>query len=56
MAAANRAAKPQYLVGNRDRLAIFFGQSRRAGIASSAAVDDGTLLKQLGHTSVKMNV
>jgi len=37
MAAASRTAIPQYLVGHRDRLAIFFGQSLRAGLASSSA-------------------
>ena len=37
-----------------DRLALFSGHSLRAGLASSAEVDERYVQKQLGHTSAEM--
>ena len=44
-----RAELPQ-----RDRLALFSGHSLRAGLASSAEVDERYVQKQLGHASAEM--
>jgi integrase len=38
----------------KERLALFSGHSLRAGLASSAEVDERYVQKQLGHTSVEM--
>lgn len=38
----------------KDRLALFSGHSLRAGLASSAEVDERYVQKQLGHTSAEM--
>jgi integrase len=38
----------------KERLALFSGHSLRAGLASSADVDERYIQKQLGHTSVEM--
>jgi integrase len=38
----------------KDRLALFSGHSLRAGLASSAEVDERYVQKQLGHASVEM--
>jgi integrase len=38
----------------KDRLALFSGHSLRAGLASSAEVDERYIQKQLGHTSAEM--
>ncbi|MFZ3581900.1 tyrosine-type recombinase/integrase [Loktanella sp. DJP18] len=38
----------------QDRLALFSGHSLRAGLASSAEVDERYVQKQLGHTSAEM--
>lgn len=38
----------------RDRLALFSGHSLRAGLASSAEVDERYVQKQLGHASAEM--
>jgi len=44
-----RADLPQ-----EERLALFSGHSLRAGLASSAEVDEGYVQKQLGHASAEM--
>ena len=38
----------------KDRLALFSGHSLRAGLASSAEVDERHVQKQLGHASAEM--
>ncbi len=38
----------------KERLALFSGHSLRAGMASSAEVDERYVQKQLGHASAKM--
>lgn len=38
----------------KDRVALFSGHSLRAGLASSAEVDEGYVQKQLGHASAEM--
>ena len=38
----------------KERLAMFSGHSLRAGLASSAEVDERYVQKQLGHTSAEM--
>ena len=38
----------------KDRLALFSGHSLRAGLASSAEVDERYVQKQLGHASAEM--
>ena len=38
----------------KDRLALFSGHSQRAGLASSAEVDERYVQKQLGHASAEM--
>lgn len=39
---------------NRARLALYSGHSLRAGLASSAEVDERYVQKQLGHASAEM--
>ena len=39
---------------DKDRLALVFGHSLRAGLASSAEVDERYVQKQLGHASAEM--
>jgi len=38
----------------KDRLALFSGHSLRAGLASSAEVEERYVQKQLGHASAEM--
>ena len=49
LAAGIRADLPE-----KDRLALFSGHSLRAGLASSAEVDERYVQKQLGHASAEM--
>lgn len=49
LAAGIRADLPE-----KERLALFSGHSLRAGLASSAEVDERYVQKQLGHTSAEM--
>ncbi|RKF12356.1 integrase [Roseovarius spongiae] len=49
LAAGIRAELPE-----KDRLALFSGHSLRAGLASSAEVDERYVQKQLGHASAEM--
>jgi len=44
-----RSDKPE-----KERLAMFSGHSLRAGLASSAEVDERYVQKQLGHASAEM--
>ena len=39
----------------KERLALFSGHSLRAGLASSADVDERYIQKQLGHASAEMS-
>ncbi|SEK10501.1 Tyrosine recombinase XerC [Marinovum algicola] len=41
-------------LSEKDRLALFFGHSLRAGLASSAEVNERYVQNQLGHTTVEM--
>lgn len=49
LAAGIRAELPE-----KDRLALFSGHSLRAGLASSAEIDERYVQKHLGHTSAEM--
>jgi len=41
-------------LSEKDRVKLFAGHSLRAGLASSAEVDEGYVQKQLGHSSAEM--